>query len=221
MSARVLLLLCLALGLVAPAPQAAPPRPLTCEQIIEGVQARYAKLTDIQAGFEQVTQLPGGRRLEAAGTAYFKKPRMIRWDFERPEPQSIITDGQTMWVWEPQQRQVQVYGAALLDARLRLGFFQDLRRLSEDFTMRVGEPTECCHTLELEPKPGRVIDLRHLTLFILREPMRVVRARTVDLAGNVTEIEFRDIKENTGLKDSLFRFSPPPGTKVIKPQPGT
>lgn len=218
MNARLTALICGALVLLAAALSLAAPRPLTSEQVIAGVQERYAKIGDLRADFEQVTTLPGGRKLAAAGSAYFKKPNMIRWDFSRPEAQSIITDGRTMWIYEPQLKQVQVYDAALLDARLRMGFFSDLRRLTEDFNVRAGEPTECCHVLELEPKQGRAIDLRHLTLYISRDPMRVVEAKTVDLAGNETNIKFSSIKENTGLKEGLFKFSPPPGTKVIKPQ---
>jgi outer membrane lipoprotein carrier protein len=207
----------LALG-VAGAGWAVAEKALSASQIVAGVQARYANIRDIQARFEQVTVLPGGRRLEAAGSAYFKKPNMIRWDFSRPEPQSVITDGKTMWLYEPQAKQVQVYDASMLDPRLRMGFFSDLRRLGEDFALSAGPPTECCYRLELEPRPGRGLDLRHLTLLISRQPMRVVEARILDAAGGETAVRFKDIKENSKLLDSLFKFTPPSGVRVIKPQ---
>ena len=197
--------------------QAAPPV-LTSQDIVVAFQARYAKIKDIRADFEQVTRLPGGRRLEASGQAWFRRPNMIRWDFQRPETESIITDGRTMWIYEPVAKQVQVYGAALLEPRLRMGFFSDLRRLEEDFVLNAGPATACCYVLELDPRPGRQIDLRHLTLYISREPMRVVEAKTIDLAGNQTTVKFSHIKENSGLKEGLFQFSPPPGVKVIRPQ---
>jgi outer membrane lipoprotein carrier protein len=200
---------------------AAPKKPtvtkLSSEKIVAGVQARYAKINDIKAHFEQVTLLPTGRMLKATGEALFRKPNMIRWDFAAPEPQSIITDGQTMWLYEPNEKQVQVYPAGMLDARLRMGFFQDLRRLSEDFKLSAGQSTACCYSLELAPKPGKDVGLRHLTLLISREPMRVVEARVKDMAGNDTVIKFSDIKEDTGLPANLFHFEPPPGVRVIQP----
>ena len=189
----------------------------TARQIIDKVQARYAKTKDIKARFEQATVLPGGRRLEAAGQAYFKKPNMIRWDFTRPEAESIITNGQTMWIYEPAAHQVQVYSAGLLDPRLQMGFFSDLRRLEDDFDISAGKPTACCWVLDLAPKPGRGVDLRHLTLLVARDTLRVVQATSADMAGNDTTVRFVDMKENTGLKDSLFNFTPPPGTQVIQP----
>lgn len=207
----LIIILC---ALLAGAASAAQP---TSRQIVAGVQERYAKIADIKAHFEQVTTLPRGRELKAAGEAYFKKPNMIRWDFQSPEAQSIITDGKTMWLYEPAEKQVQVYGAQMLGTRLRMGFFSDLRRLEEDFVLSAGQPTERYHVLELEPKEGRGLDARHLTLFISREPMRVVEAKITDLAGNDTVVKFSQIMENTALPESLFTFSPPEGVRVIRP----
>ncbi|MFH0809295.1 MAG: outer membrane lipoprotein carrier protein LolA [Pseudomonadota bacterium] len=187
------------------------------KEVIAGVQAKYEKTTDIRASFEQVTTMPGGRRLQASGQAFFKKPNMIRWDFVKPEAQAIITDGRTMWLYEPTEKQVQVYDAKMLDARLRMGFFSDLRRLEEDFTICMGGLVERCNVLELEPKPDRGLDMRHITLLISVNPTRVVEARVTDATGNLTTIKFSAIKENTGIKDSVFKFSPPAGVRVIKP----
>jgi outer membrane lipoprotein-sorting protein len=192
-------------------------KPQPSGRLVAGVQGRYEKIKDLQAHFEQETQLPEGRRLAASGEVFFKKPNMIRWDFLKPDPQSIITDGKTMWIYEPAEKQVQVYGAGVLDPRLKMAFFSDLRRLEDDFTLRSGRPAGGRQVLELEPKEGRNLGFRHLTLLISRE-MRVVESRSTDAAGNVTTVKFSDFKENSGLPNSLFTFTPPQGVRVIKPQ---
>jgi len=191
----------------------------TVNEIIDGVQKRYTRIKDIKADFRQETRImPGNRVLTARGSAYFKKPKMIRWDFLIPDQQQIITDGQTMWIYEPKEKQVQMYDASYLDARLRLGFFSDLRRLAEDFTMTAGPEDNRHYQLVLVPK-HQGLDVKKLVLWVAKKPMRVVRAAFVDLAGNETRLWFANIKENTGIADSMFTFTPPEGTTVIR-QPG-
>ncbi|HIE00862.1 MAG TPA: outer membrane lipoprotein carrier protein LolA, partial [Thiotrichaceae bacterium] len=29
---------------------------------------------------------------------YFKKPKKMRWDYETPDKQEIVTDGTTLWI---------------------------------------------------------------------------------------------------------------------------
>jgi outer membrane lipoprotein carrier protein len=192
----------------------------TVADIVSGVQKRYGRIKDIKSDFRQETKIkPGNRVLTARGSAFFKKPKMIRWDFLIPEQQQIITDGQTMWIYEPQEKQVQVYDAGYLDARLRLGFFSDLRRLAEDFQMTAGPEDDRHYQLQLVPK-HEGLDVKRITLWVAKKPMRVVRAAFVDLAGNETNLWFANIRENTGLADSMFTFVPPEGTTVIR-QPGS
>ena len=49
------------------------------------------------------------------------------------------------------------------------------------------------------------------------EPSGIVRSITIeDIQGNRTRFRFDELKENTGLKDELFRFEVPSGVEVIR-----
>ena len=38
---------------------------------------------------------------EATGKAIFKKPGMMKWDYISPDTQQIVSDGKTIWIFQP------------------------------------------------------------------------------------------------------------------------
>ena len=47
----------------------------------------------------------------AAGRLYVRYPGMMRWEYEKPERQVIITDGKKLWIYRPQDNLVMVGNA--------------------------------------------------------------------------------------------------------------
>jgi outer membrane lipoprotein-sorting protein len=53
--------------------------------------------------------------------------------------------------------------------------------------------------------------------FLDVEPSGRIRSIQLDdLQGNRTRFRFEDVRENTGLRDGLFRFEVPKGVEVIR-----
>ena len=46
-----------------------------------------------------------GRKTNSAGEVMFKKPGRMRWDYEKPDKSSYITDGGVLWLYEPDDKQ--------------------------------------------------------------------------------------------------------------------
>ena len=70
-----------------------------------------ANLSTFKAGFEQSvldTQRRSATRTQ--GTFYLKKPGRFRWDYNEPDEQQIIADGDNIWLLEPDLKQVSVQG---------------------------------------------------------------------------------------------------------------
>ena len=44
----------------------------------------------------------------AAGKAFFKRPGKMRWEYETPDRQTIITDNETLWIFRPEYNQVMI-----------------------------------------------------------------------------------------------------------------
>ncbi len=184
--------------------------------IVQRLQRHYHDTASFSAKFkEQVVSASGARR-DREGTIEYRKPGRLRWDFAPPQSETIVSDGTTVYVYDPDLNQVIETPLARAfrnsaPAALLLGM-GDLER---DFVA----------SLPAEPPKD---DLLHLALKARADGTRValgldpktcnVRALAVsDDLGNVTTITFSDIRTNIGLDDALFSFKVPAGADVVTP----
>ncbi|MFQ5668778.1 MAG: outer membrane lipoprotein carrier protein LolA, partial [Candidatus Binatia bacterium] len=80
---------------------------LDIEAIVRKVQERYDSTRDFTAHVTQEMTIASlGRTTTAHGTVAFKKPGKMRWDLIQDDPQVIIADGKTLWLYQPQEHQV-------------------------------------------------------------------------------------------------------------------
>ncbi len=70
------------------------------------LEARYRGVTTSEATFlERYTE--SGRLLRAeAGTAYFRRPGKMRWEYAAPEKNLFLVDGKTAWFYVPSDHTV-------------------------------------------------------------------------------------------------------------------
>ncbi len=198
---------------------------LTVSEVVDRVEARYAS-PDCQAGFLQESTLKAmGVTDTATGRVYFKKPDMMRWDYEAPERQTIVTDGKTLWMYRPDEAQVMVgWAADYFGDGEGLSFLSDIKILRSQFQIRFAAPgSEKARAgqwlLELTPNVPRS-NLSYLYLWISRNTFDIVRSKVVNPFGDTTTITFDNVQFNKNLKPSFFVFEIPEGTEVLKTEEG-
>src|SRR5437016_12878299 len=79
---------------------------LDAEAIVARLQARYRSARTLQATFlERYTE--NGRVIRTeAGTAYFRRPGKMRWEYSAPEKNLFLVDGKTAWFYVPADHSV-------------------------------------------------------------------------------------------------------------------
>jgi outer membrane lipoprotein carrier protein len=220
-----LLLATVAWGLVAlPGHQQGVVRAATpVEEVVERVQATCVRTQDLSARFQQTaTNRTLGQVQEASGLFLAKRPSMMRWAYEKPEARLFVTDGKTLWVYSPSEKQVLVQDVVdALTSRLPLSFLAGNCVLSTDFDIALvehagtrGLPTT--RILDLKPKRPEAGIVRML-LEVTTKGYTVDKTTLFDAYGNTTAITLTHLKLNTGLDDQQFRFAPPPGVTVVTP----
>ncbi len=196
---------------------AQPAPPPTVEQVVDGIQKFYADARDLQANFTQTyTYKVYGRTQISNGVVYFKKPGMMRWDYQRPAPKVFVADGQVLWVYEPNEGQA--FKKRLADAQLpvALTFMSGKGKLSDEFDAKLLPAKESgTHLVELVPR-RHAGDYKSLRLTIDAATFAVKASTVVDPVGNTNHLVFSDVKTNGGLPDAGFRFRPPQGVRVIE-----
>ena len=193
---------------------------LECAQAaVNAVQERYDGVSDIRARFEQTSEsaLDGSRR-ESRGNVVLAKPGRMRWSYEAPAPSLVVSDGETLWLFDPSFGEAQklpagegfLSGAA---ARFLLGEGE----IARDFEVTALDCDERAARLELVPRAPASYE--KVQLQVDSSTGDIHSTRILDLLGNVSTVTFLDLRSNTHPPASTFRFEPPEGTKVIEISP--
>jgi outer membrane lipoprotein carrier protein len=181
------------------------------------VQKFYATTKDFSANFQQhYTYVAMGRVEESSGTVQVKKPGLVRWDYQKPDPRTLFVENKTLWIWRPEDKEAQVkrnFGGDQLSSAFT--FLWGKGDLLAEFTPAVVKPPEGLPAgdgLELTPKKP-VAGVQKL-VFVVGKDGQVLASVVTNPQGDVNQIVFTAAKVNQGLKDELFHFEPPKGAFV-------
>jgi outer membrane lipoprotein carrier protein len=215
---RGLLVLGLALLVAAGAAGAATGPSL--DEVIRGLEAAYGKMTDLKGEFSQTAfNRSLNQTIPAKGTVMMKKGGKLRWEYAEPTPQQIVSDGKTLWVYTPTLNQVNVGPAPEALAGPAGSFLAGLGRLREHFEVRFLNPAEPRDregnvVLDLTPKEP-LPTLTRLILSVDSRTWHVRKAVVYDQFENTVTMQFAQLALNSGLADSVFTFTPPPGAATV------
>src|SRR5258707_14572374 len=65
------------------------------------METRYRNATTLQATFLERYSENGAVLRTEAGTAYFRRPGKMRWEYDHPEKDLFLIDGKTAWFYVP------------------------------------------------------------------------------------------------------------------------
>jgi outer membrane lipoprotein carrier protein len=166
-----------------------------------------------QADFTQTVVSPdGARRRVSSGRFEFQRPGRFRFDYARPFVQTIVSDGQRVWLHDPELNQVTV------------------RRLDQALgatpaALLAGGTLEPEFRLAAEASEGG-LDWVRATPAASDGPFRsmrvgfrgreVARIEIADAFGQLSLLEFGRFAANATVPGERFVFVPPPGADVIE-----
>ncbi len=178
------------------------------------VDAYLGSLKTLTADFVQVVQDKRGQVTDrATGTLTLSRPDRFRWDYLEPYEQTIVADGQKLWLYDPDLQQVTVrsleQGLGATPAMLLSG----AGKVADAFKAGSIETRQGVKWCRLVPAQ-QGSDFERVSLaFDARAELTAMEL--VDKLGQTTTIEFRRMKRDARVPDSQFRFVPPPGADVI------
>ena len=195
--------------------------PESCgERAVSALQQRYESVRDLTANIVQTTRSvamgrSAARSMVSRGTVVLQKPGKMRWAYAEPEPSVVISNGESLWIYDPAFREAQKFPSGdgyLSGAAVQFLLGEgDMRR---DFAIRALTCSEQRAELELIPRA----DASYERLLVEVDPAQgELRKTTVFFVlGNVTEVAFSDIRTNLDPAAETFEFDPPEGVRVIE-----
>jgi|YelNatPaOPRAMG01_1025707.scaffolds.fasta_scaffold02489_21 outer membrane lipoprotein carrier protein len=195
---------------------------MSANAIAQKVQSLYDRTSTMEADFVQIASMKSLSISEQDhGIVYMKKDGKIRWDYKSPKKQLIVSNGKTIWFYMPSDNQV-IIGSFEKSFKYKptQTFLTGMGRILEDFDVRFGNSKELPVTsneylLELIPKKHSEESPAKILLAVNKKDFLIVKSAIVDRFGNITEIDFKNIKLNATLPDDLFTFTPPENVEII------
>jgi len=184
------------------------------DDAVARVDAYLASLKTLSADFAQVVRNRDGQVVDrASGTLSLSRPDRFRWDYRQPYLQTILADGERLWLYDSDLEQVTVRaleaGLGSTPAMLLSGSGKVGDAFVGVALEREGEWTWA----RLRPKQESSDFDRVGLAFDARGELAAMELR--DKLGQSTVIEFGNVRRNPALDAALFRFEPPPGADVI------
>jgi outer membrane lipoprotein carrier protein len=197
----------------------AEPPPECAEEVALRVQRYYEGVQDLSADFSQSSRSVAlgsvpGEEIPSRGHVLFAKPGRMRWEYETPEPSLVVSDGETLWIYDPALKEVQVFS---VDAGFLSGtaiqFLLGEGRILESFSVGAKSCDGDVVTLTLQPKKSASYE--RLELRVDRTAGVILATAVVDLFGNRTDVAFDNVRRNLAPDDSSFRFEPSEDDRVL------
>lgn len=171
-------------------------------------------LETVEARFEQLILDGSGERLQQAnGHMWLSRPGKFRWEVDAPYQQEVISDGDEVYLYDPDLEQVTVQA---LDQRvthtpalLLSGSASELTESYEVSRQQQGGS----ETFRLVPKsPDTLFEELQMTF----NGEQLAALQMIDSTGQETVIEFSEMRTNHAIDDRRFTFEIPDGADVIR-----
>ncbi len=178
--------------------------------LVEKVQRFYENTDDFTATFEQTYTYQVGREVKSRGKVAFKKPAMMRWDYEHPRERAFVVDGSDLWIWTPEDfTAVRQRDFTASDLSTSITFLWGEGRLENEFHIEL-EGDERLSLTPIRPEGS----FQRVVFRVDTETGRVMESTVIDPQGNRNHMVFSQVSQNTGIDRERFAFSPPSGADV-------
>ena len=215
-SVQILILLTAVVMTAMPAAVRADSMP-PLDYILKELEKRYTG-SQFSADFLQESTIKAMEITDfASGRVYVRYPGMMRWEYEKPERQAIITDGHKLWIYRPMDNQVMTGNAPVFfrDGK-GASFLSDIRLVRQKFTITAHPPeNEYLYELRLVPRE-KTLNISQIRLYVVPGAFTIARIVTLDDYGDDTRIDIVNTQFNVELDPALFKFDIPKGADVQK-----
>jgi outer membrane lipoprotein carrier protein len=173
------------------------------------------------AEFTQVVTAPAkegqaARNKTSSGTFDFSRPSRFKFVYRKPFEQTIVADGQTLWLYDLDLNQVtsRKQSAVLASSPAALiASAPDIKALQADFNLSAAPDKDGLEWVLASPKAKEGM-LQSVRLGFKGPDLAVLEI--VDSFGQRSVMSFTGLRINTPIEPTAFQFKPPAGADLIQ-----
>lgn len=199
------------------------------------MEAQYRGAKTLQATFLERYIENGAVVRSEAGTAYFRRPGKMRWEYQRPEEDLFLVDGKTAWFYVPADHTATRVPAkqsedlrtplALLAGRMKISRICSRVDLAEDERpLREGDAVLRCVVRggsknaesQAQSDTALAANASDAIFFeVARDTGELARLIVRQAGGVAVEFRFENWRFDPPIPETMFHFEPPPGVAIV------
>ncbi|MGO9613458.1 MAG: LolA family protein [Dissulfurispiraceae bacterium] len=184
---------------------------LSAADEVSRIQKAYEAIKDISGSFIQKSYIKDLKRTDTYKGEFLIKSSRMKWEYKGDKPQAIYINGNDIIIYQKRERQAfkaafdrATYGQAPI--ALLAGF----GNIDKDFAVTISN-----NRLILRPK-SPMGNISYVAVTTSNGAFPIESLTILDRLSNKIDISLKDVKINTGIKDSAFEFQPPEGVTIIQ-----
>ena len=183
---------------------------------VDDLSAKLQSHQRLSAKFQQYSLGEGSAREEVSeGVLWLEGSEKFRWETKKPFPQVIVSDGISLWVYDPDLEQVTRRplgeGEVMTPARVLGG---SLSQLQSYFDVALIDAGASNTLYELKPLQADQAEFKRLRMLFTED--RLAELLIEDTLGQRSLIMLTDITFPESFDATFFQFEPPIGVDLIE-----
>ena len=188
------------------------------ESFVKTVKSGHADFTQVVTSPPRPGQ--AARSKTSSGTFEFLRPNRFRFLYEKPFKQSIVADGQTLWLYDADLNQVTARKQSLVlgsTPAALIAAAPDLDALRADFSLQDAPDQDGLQWVVATPKAkdGPLQSVR-VGFRPSANGGELAELEILDSFGQRSVLTFSQLQVNLPLAADDFKFEPPAGADVVR-----
>lgn len=167
----------------------------------------------LKAEFSQMVVGKSGRKpQQSSGVVAISRPGKLRWDIQKPYPQLVVGDGEKIWIYDPELKQITVRKAGQAISGSPAALLAGNNDLEKNFELTDVGVSEGVAWVEARPKVAES-GFEKVRLGFAGGDLKAMELH--DSFGQITHVHFSKLERNPVLPATSFKFVPPAGVDII------
>ncbi len=180
---------------------------------LEALHYFFNEISTFEARFgQQVLDETLAEVDNSEGKMWIHRPGLFRWDYDPPDAQEIVGDGEKVWIHDIELEQVTVRDQDQTLGESPAILLAGSGELEENYIVEDIGAQGRYDWVNLIPK-SEESGFREVRIGFEDNRLRLLEL--LDNLDQTTRIIFVDLKENTPIAPATFNFIPPPGVDII------
>ncbi len=184
------------------------------EQFVKTAKTGRAEFTQVVTAPAKEGQV--ARSKNSSGSFDFSRPNRFKFGYRKPFEQTIVADGQTLWLYDVDLNQVtsRKQSAVLASSPAALiASAADIKALQADFNLSAAPDKDGLEWVLATPKAKEGM-LQSVRVGFKGADLAVLEM--VDSFGQRSVMSFTGLRINIPIEPAVFQFKPPAGADLIQ-----